>query len=115
MAKLWTLSKKLLTSVSGLCILMVLATVLIASMGTLLSGGLQQWQTALKNASPYLLIWRVIIYTGLAVVWYSTLKLHKQKANEEGLVRTKKLGGIALLVIICVEGSKLWGVLHDYQ
>ncbi len=115
MTKLWTRSKKLLTSVSGLCILMLLATVLIASIGTLLSGGLQQWQTALKNASPYLLIWRVIIYSVLAGFWYSTIKLHQQKANIEGLARTKRLGGIALLVMICVEGSKLWGMLHDYQ
>jgi len=115
MTKFWTRSKKLLTSVSGLCILMLLATVLIASMGTLLSGGLQQWQTALKNASPYLLIWRVIIYSVLAGFWYSTIKLHQQKANIEGLARTKRLGGIALLVMICVEGSKLWGMLHDYQ
>lgn len=115
MNNLWKISKKLLTSLTGLCLLMLLTAVIVASLGTLLSGGIQQWQNALKTATPYLYIWRLIIYAIIGGFWYSTLKTYQSKDNQAGIEKTKKLGVIAVLVIITVEGVKLWGLINDYQ
>ncbi|UYZ83047.1 hypothetical protein MTZ49_10580 [Entomomonas sp. E2T0] len=114
MNNVWKISKKLLTSLTGLCILMLFTAVIVASLGTLLSGGLLQWQTALKTATPYLYLWRLFIYVILASIWYSTFKTYRNKANQAGIEKTKRLGIIAFVVIITVEGSKLWGIINDY-
>ena len=111
MHKLYKVSKKLLGSIIGLCLLMLLTATLISSMGSLLSGGLEQWQQALKTATPYLYLWRIIIYAVIAGFWYSTLKAYQQKQYSEAINKTKRLGAIAVLVIVTVEGSKLLGMM----
>lgn len=113
MHKLYNVSKKLLGSITGLCVLMLLTATLISSMGSLLSGGLAQWQQALKTATPYLYLWRIIIYAVVASFWYSTLKAYQQKQHQEGINKTKRLGAIALLVVVTVEGSKLLGMINQ--
>lgn len=112
MNKVWKISKKLLTSVSGLCLLMLLAAFLVSSLGTLLSGGIQQWQATLKSAASYLFIWRLFIYGLIGYFWWLTVKNYKQKDHKTGLEKMYKLGGLALLVIISVEVPKLWGLFN---
>lgn len=112
MHKFYNLSKKLLTSVTGLCVLMLFTAFIVSSMGTLLTGGLTQWQQALKTATPYLYLWRIILYAIIVVFWYSTLKAYRNKQHHIGIDKTKRLGTIALLVIVTVEGSKLLGMIN---
>lgn len=87
MHKLYKVSKKLLGSITGLCVLMLLTATIISSMGSLLSGGLAQWQQALKTATPYLYLWRIIIYAIVASFWYSTLKAYQKKNTTKGLTK----------------------------
>ncbi|MFD1260393.1 MULTISPECIES: hypothetical protein [Entomomonas] len=114
MNKFWQYSKKILTSVSGLCLLMLITALLISSIGTLLSGGIQQWQTVLNNAAWYFLIWRLVIYIVVGYFWYATIKIYHRKNNQEGVEKMHKLGWLAVIMIVLVEGSKLWGMINDY-
>lgn len=111
MNKVWKISKRFLTSLTGLCLLMLVTAVIVSSLGTLLSGGMEQWQQLLKKAGPYLLIWRLIIYCIVGCFWYSTLKTYQQKGKQEGAARVKRLGMNALLIVVTVEASKIGEIL----
>lgn len=109
MNKLWKVSKKIFAGVTGLCLFMFFAAVIVSYLGTLMAGGIEHWQKLLKNAAPYLLIWRILVYSVIGSFWYATYKKHKTNDNQQGIERLSRLGWLALLVVVFVEGTRVLG------
>ena len=101
--------KASVTTLSGLIALMFVTAVLIMSVGTLATGGMENWKAALKSAAPYLFFLRLSIYSVGAVIWSKTYRLHRDKNNTDGLERTKRIGIISLIIIAMIEVPKLFG------
>jgi hypothetical protein len=104
------LLKYSLTTFTGLIVLMFVAAFLISSIGTWLSGGLDQWKAAMDSAAPYLLVWRLIVYMVAAGFWVSTWRMYKAREDAASQDRLKAIGICGLLLIFFVEAPKfLWG------
>jgi hypothetical protein len=107
--KLKRILKASVMTLSGLIALMFITAILIMSVGTLATGGMENWKVALKNAAPYLFFLRLCIYSVGAVIWSKTYRLHQEKNNKEGLERTKRIGIVSVIIIAMIEVPKLFG------
>lgn len=101
--------KASVTTISGLLILMVVTTALMSWIGSLATGGIDNWKTALKSAAPYLFIFRLSLYSIVAVFWAKTYRIYREKDNQAGLERTRRIGLLSLAIILLIEMPKILG------
>lgn len=99
--------KASVTTVSGAVMLMMALAVIATSMGTYLSGGMEEWRGLLDRAAPYLMVWRFILYGVTLWVWMNVYQIHKAKHNQAGIERLRRMGWLGLTVAGFVEISRL--------
>jgi hypothetical protein len=99
--------KFLLMTMTGLIVTMLAVGAMITVVGIWSSGGVERWQAALFSAAPYLLIWRVFVYSITAGFWYATYRMYQDKGDTEAVGRMKRIGIFGILLILFIEVPKL--------
>ncbi|MDR2208793.1 MAG: hypothetical protein LBE22_07485 [Azoarcus sp.] len=99
--------KFLATTMAGLIVTMLIVGIMITLVGSWVSGGSEQWSAALFSAAPYLLIWRIIVYSIAAGFWYATVRMYQDKGDAVAVGRMKRIGGLGIILILFVELPKL--------
>lgn len=95
------------TTVTGLLVTTLVVGLLISSVGSWLSGGLEEWTAAMMKAAPFLLVWRILVYGTTALFWYSAYKKYQEKNDFESMTRLKKIGGLGVVLILFIEVPKI--------
>jgi hypothetical protein len=104
-------TKKVLTfflkTIAGLVITMLIVAAMITLVGTWVSGGVEQWSAAMFSAAPYLLVWRILVYSFAAGFWYSAYRAYQAKDDTFAVGRMKRIGFLGIILILFIEVPKL--------
>lgn len=92
---------------------------LVVFIGMRLYGGITEFQAALDENRHWLMVWRAILYVGLALAWFRLWRprilrsIEKDKdGGQQGCVLLRKLERMILIVLVLIEGYNLfiwWG------
>lgn len=93
------MSRRRLTVLGASMAMLMLAAVLLhAQLGSL--AGMPNPYKSLSPYSPFLLAWRVLLYVGIATLWW---KVDQLQTNPAARSQWRRLGVVCGLLILAVE------------
>ena len=94
-----------LLSSLGIAAVMILTAALVAWIGHAALGSFEVWQQAFESVRPYLQWWRALLYGALFALWWGLLRRYRHRPQDR--LRVKRIGTLGLVLITCVELTRL--------
>ena len=94
-----------LLSSLGIAAVMILTAALGAWIGHAALGSFEAWQQAFESVRPYLQWWRALLYGALFSLWVDLLRRYRHRPQDR--LRVKRIGTLGLVLITCVELTRL--------
>ncbi|MCA4963588.1 hypothetical protein [Pseudomonas sp. Y24-6] len=94
-----------LLSSLGIAAVMILTAALVAWLGRIALGSFEAWQQAFESVRPYLRWWRALLYSALFALWWDLLRRYRHRPQDR--LRVKRIGALGLVLVTCVELTRL--------